>query len=177
MTTLLIPGVGNGVESGTLVKDVELIRAVSVAADQQPSAVDVALQIEFGVAQKTGSDPVMIDALGNVTFNQAGNYTIRITAHFGRTGASGTSLLFGRALLNGVQIFGSVAAKLASSDDLAPKPIAFNGTFSAGDVLTFEIIRDSTGSNFGGLFNTTPVAAGWNDAPTAIVTITRSEVV
>lgn len=167
----------SGIQSGALVKDVQQFRAVSVATDQQPSMTDVALQVEFGPAQNAGSDPVEIDASGNVTFNQAGNYTITLTVQFGRTGASGTSLLFGRVLINGTPILNSPAVKLQSSDDLSVVSFVLNENLPAAAVLTAEVIRDSTGANFGGLFQNTPQAAGWLPSPTAIMTITRSEVI
>ena len=59
------------------VKEVEVLRAASTAT-QAPSAVDTALQLTFGAAQGSASDPVMINAAGTVTFNTAGNYAIRI---------------------------------------------------------------------------------------------------
>lgn len=157
------------------IKDELLFRAVSVAANQQPTLVDIALQIEFGIAQKSSSDPVMIDALGNVTFNQAGNYLAEMTVQFGRSGASGTSLLFGRILINGVAILNSPAVKLPNADSLSV--IQFNIpvlNIPATAILTFEIIRDSTGNNSGGLFQNTPIASGWNPSPTAILNIYRT---
>ena len=93
------------------VKEVEVLRAASTAT-QAPSAVDTALQVSFGVAQGSASDPVMLNAAGLVTFNTAGNYAIRIKLQNGRTGATGTSILLSRILLNGAQVGSAAAVKM-----------------------------------------------------------------
>lgn len=99
------------------VKEVEVLRAASTVA-QAPSAVDTALQVSFGSAQGSASDPVMVNAAGLVTFNTAGNYAVRIKLQAGRTGASGTSVLLSRILLNGAQYGSPAATKLVSADTL-----------------------------------------------------------
>ena len=48
------------------VKEVEVLRAASTVI-QAPTAVDTALQLTFGPAQGSASDPVMINATGLVT--------------------------------------------------------------------------------------------------------------
>ncbi|EBQ9175605.1 hypothetical protein DLF23_22320, partial [Salmonella enterica subsp. enterica serovar Newport] len=101
------------------VKEVEVLRASSTVA-QAPTAVDTALQLIFGAAQGTASNSVMINAAGLVTFNAAGSYAVRIKLQAGRTGASGTSILLSRILVNGSQYGSPAATKLVSADVTIP---------------------------------------------------------
>ena len=72
--------------------------------NQEPSGLDSPLQVTFGAAQGTATDPVMLDALGNITFNQGGLYLFNGYANFERQGSSGgVSVTLFRALINGVQ--------------------------------------------------------------------------
>ena len=43
-------------------------------SNQTPSGLDTPLQVEFGIEQGTGSDPVQLSSAGAITFNQAGLY-------------------------------------------------------------------------------------------------------
>lgn len=124
------------------VKEVEVLRAASTVV-QAPSAVDTALQLTFGVAQGSASDPVMINAAGLVTFNTAGNYAVRIKLQAGRTGASGTSILLSRILVNGAQYGSPAATKLVSADTTIPieSRVVINTT--AGQTFAVQIMRDS----------------------------------
>ena len=133
------------------VKEVEVLRAASTVT-QAPTAVDTALQLTFGPAQGSASDPVMINAAGLVTFNTAGNYAVRIKLQAGRTGASGTSVLLSRILLNGAQYGSPAATKLVSADTTIQieSRVVINTT--AGQTFAVQIMRDSAGSNFGGVY-------------------------
>lgn len=150
---------------------------VSLASSQQPTGLGVAnaIKVEFGAAQNTVSDPAMIDSAGKVTINEAGTYRIKLALQFGRTGASGTSILFFRALINGIQIGRTLATKLSNASDTTYLENDNWINFPAGTTVEVEIMRDSAGSNFGGLFQTVPsVEAGaWNDAPCAVIRVER----
>lgn len=71
-----------------------LIDGASTAATQEPAGTGTAngLQIEFGPAINTGSDPVNLLADGTVTFITDGLYRIKVALQFGRSGASGVLL-------------------------------------------------------------------------------------
>lgn len=142
------------------VKEVEVLRAASTVT-QAPTAVDTALQLTFGSAQGSASDPVMINAAGLVTFNTAGNYTVRIKLQAGRTGASGTSILLSRILLNGAQYGSPAATKLVSADVTIPieSRVVINPT--AGQTFAVQIMRDSAGSNFGGVYPQAATVTAW----------------
>lgn len=156
------------------VKEVEVLRAASTIT-QAPTAVDTALQLTFGPAQGSASDPVMINAAGLVTFNTAGNYAVHIKLQAGRTGASGTSVLLSRILLNGAQYGSPAATKLVSADTTIPieSRVVINTT--AGQTFAVQIMRDSAGTNFGGVYPQVATVTAWGTAPSALLVISRLE--
>lgn len=156
------------------VREVEVLRAPSTVA-QAPTALDTALQLTFGSAQGSASDPVMINSAGLVTFNQAGNYAVRIKLQAGRTGSSGTSILLSRILLAGTQYGSPAATKLVSSDATIPieSRVVLNPT--AGQTFAVQIMRDSSGSNFGGVYPQAATVTAWGTAPSALLVISRLE--
>lgn len=143
------------------VKEVEVLRASS-ADIQAPTTTGTALTVAFGGAQKTSADPVMISA-------------IRVKLLAGRTGASGTSILLSRVLLGGAQFGSPAATKLTSADSTIPieSRVVVNAT--AGQTFTVEIMRDASGSNFGGLYPQVATVTSWGVAPSALLVISRLE--
>jgi len=157
-------------------KEVEVLRAPSTVV-QAPTAVDTPLQLSFGAAQGSPSDPVMINSAGLVTFNVAGNYAVRIKLQNGRTGATGTSILLSRLLVNGAQIGSAAAVKMTSTDATTPTEsrVVINAT--AGQTFVVQIMRDSAGSNFGGVYPQAATVTSWGTAPSALLVISRLEAV
>lgn len=155
-------------------KEVEVLRVASTAA-QAPSATGTALQLNFGAATGAPTDPVMINAAGLVTFNQAGNYAVRIKTQNGRTGATGTSILLMRLLFNGVQQGSPAATKITATDSTVPTEsrVVLNPT--AGQTFAVEIMRDAAGSNFGGVYPQVATVTAWGTAPSALLVISRLE--
>lgn len=160
--------------AATGVKEVEVLRAPSTVA-QAPTAVDTALQLSFGAAPGAASNPVMINAVGLVTFNTAGNYAVRIKLQAGRTGASGTSILLSRILVNGSQYGSPAATKLVSADVTIPIESRVVINAAAGQTMAVQIMRDSAGTNFGGVYPQTATVAAWGIAPSALLVISRLE--
>ena len=156
------------------VKEVEVLRAASTAV-QTPTAVDTALQVSFGAAQGSASDPVMINAAGLVTFNVAGNYAVRIKLQNGRTGATGTSILLSRILLNGTQVGSAAAVKMTQTDATTPSESRVVVNPTAGQTFQVQIMRDSAGSNFGGVYPQVATVTAWGTAPSALLVISRLE--
>jgi hypothetical protein len=148
-----------------------LLAASSVATSQQPVTTDTPLQVEFGPLQTTTD--IDISAAGAITFKTAGKYIISPFFQYGRTGATGASILVNRYLRNGVQEGASLSAKLDSADTLVPWSSSIQFTAVANDVLTIEILRDSAGNDSGGLFALTPTI-GWNTAPCAAIQIYKA---
>ena len=156
------------------VKEVEVLRASSSVA-QAPSAVDTPLQVAFGAAQGAPSDPVSISAAGLVTFNQAGNYAVRVKLQCGRTGASGTSILLSRLVLGGAQLGSAACVKLTQTDATTPTDSRVVMNPTAGQTLQVQIMRDSAGSNFGGIYPQAATVPAWGTAPSALLVISRLE--
>lgn len=156
------------------VKEVEVLRSASVVA-QAPTAVDTPLQLAFGGASGSASDPVMINAAGLVTFNIAGNYAVRVKLQCGRTGATGTSILLSRLLLNGTQLGSTAAVKLTQTDATTPTESRVVVNATAGQTLAIQIMRDSAGSNFGGVYPQVAAVTAWGAAPSALLVISRLE--
>jgi hypothetical protein len=140
--------------------------------DQAPSALNTPLQITFGAAQNTATDPVMLDALGNITFNQTGMYLFNGFGNIERQGSSGgVSVLLFRALIDGVQAGVVKGFELNTTGVMFPyeTTIVINIT-EVGTVLTWEILRDSSGVNQGGMY--THTASGpWDNVPSAQIQI------
>lgn len=156
------------------VKEVEVLRAVSTVI-QAPTALDTALQVTFGAAQKSASDPVMINAAGLITFNAAGNYAVRVKLQNGRTSSTGTSILLSRLLKNGAAYGSPAAVKITSSDELIPTDSRVVIDTAAGDTLVVQIMRDSSGTDFGGLYPQAAVVTAWGTAPSALLVVSRLE--
>lgn len=156
------------------VKEVEVLRASSLVA-QAPTAVDTPLQVAFGAAQGAPSDPVMIDAAGLVTFNQAGNYAVRVRLQCGRTGDSGASILLSRLVLGGEQVGSAACVKLTQADATTPTDSRVVMNPTAGQTLQVQIMRDSAGSNFGGIYPQAATVTSWGTAPSALLVISRLE--
>lgn len=154
-----------------------VLYGASTAVSQEPTLTDSPLQVEFGAAQFTPSDPVSLSATGTVTINQPDNYYFVLTAHYGRTGGAGTSIIHARVLINGVQQSHTLTAKLDSSNVSIPIEVEFIlPPVPAGTLLTVEVMRDSAGNNSGGFFQTIPTLAGWNNAPSAVISVSRLRV-
>jgi hypothetical protein len=156
------------------VREVELLRAASTAT-QAPTAVDTPLQLTFGAAQLSALDPVMLNSSGLVTFNTAGAYAVRIKLQNGRTGATGTSILLSRILLNGSAYGSPAAVKMTSTDATTPTDSRVAIQATAGMTLAVQIMRDSAGSNFGGVYAHVATVTAWGTAPSALLVISRLE--
>ncbi len=155
-----------------------VLEAISLATNQEPAGLGIAnaINVEFGAAQFTGSDPVMIDVNGRITFNVAGLYRVKSVFQFGRTGASGTSEVLFRLLVDGVQLGRSVGVKLGNSDDLRYIDIDNWFNVPAGTELDTQIMRDASGNNSGGIFQIIPTNEGagtWSTVPCTIIRVER----
>ena len=140
--------------------------------NQAPSVLDTPLQVTFGAAQNTATDPVMLDALGNITFNKTGMYLFNGFGNIERQGSSGgVSVLLFRALIDGVQAGVVKGFELNTTGVMFPyeTTIVINIT-EVGTVLTWEILRDSSGVNQGGMYTHT-ASSSWDNVPSAQIQI------
>lgn len=117
----------------------------------------------------------MLYAAGQVTFNTAGAYAIRIKLQNGRTGATGTSILLSRLLINGAQVGSTAAVRITQTDATTPTESRVVVQATAGQAFTVQIMRDSAGSNFGGVYPQVATVAAWGTAPSALLVISRLE--
>lgn len=154
-----------------------VLEGSSIAATQSPSAVDTPIQIEFGSATGTVSDPVMMDSLGTITINEAGLYLVKTSLQVGRTSATGVSVIYLKVDINGTQAGRSLVVKLDNADSSAIVEDDSLVVLPAGAEIKYYLMRDSAGSNYGGLFKFTPTTLGatWNVAPSAYIRIERYE--
>lgn len=155
-----------------------LVDGKSVAATQNPTGTGEgnSVQVEFGPALNGVSDPVQLLADGTLRFNDAGLYRVKITLSYGRTGGTGVSELRFRALLDGTQAGQSIGVKVDDADT----SIVFTDEawleISAGTDITYEVMRDASGNNSGGLLQSTIDAAtapNWNAATCAAIRVER----
>lgn len=157
-------------------KEVEVLRAPSTV-NQLPTALGTALQLTFGAAQNSSSNPVMLNAAGLVTFNTAGNYAVRIKLQCGRAGATGVVTVASRILLGGTQYGSSAAVRLDNANTIVPleSRVVINAT--AGQTLAIQIVRDSVDSsiNAGGVYAIQPATSGWAASPSALIVVSRLE--
>ena len=149
----------------------QVLHAPSVA-NQAPGGLDTVLQVNFGSGTGTGSDPVMVSGLGDITFNDVGVYFVNAVGYLSRVGASGgISVMLFRSLVDGSQVNSIGAISLPTVGVTVPETLSFPIRISTpGTVLTFEILRDSSGVDYGGLYPTTTLSA-WDDAPSSALTI------
>ena len=146
-------------------------------SDQGPIALDTNHQVLFGdtlgvnIINITGD--VTLDAAGAMTCVTTGTYLVLFNATYGRTSPSGVARMNVRALVDSVQLGGSGDQWSGTNNDRLTKSSTFILPLTAGEVATIEIIRDSgdSGANDGGLFSNSVAAAGWNDVPSAIMTL------
>jgi hypothetical protein len=151
----------------------EVLNTGQYSAQEPGLGILNAIQVKFGSATGTVSDPVMMDALGSITFNQTGTYFINAYASVDRLGANGGVAIFlYRLLLDGVQVGYPVALELDRTNISIPEIQAFPLTITtAGTVLTYEIAREGT-VNAGGLYPYF-TSTSWGNSPSAAITISK----
>ena len=144
--------------------------------NQIPASLGVARQITFGIAKT--SPAVTLGADGAITCIISGQYRFVFTAQAGRLGAAGTVNLFLRLVRNGLQIGSSVVSILDDAQTVVP--LRFNLTINlvASDIITAEIIQDTSGiSGSGGLYSIPAEEPGWGVSPSATVLISQLKLV
>lgn len=170
-------GLGSGVmtllPTVTDVGFTEELIAASVTAVQEPIALDTDFQVDFGPAQNGPTDPVSLDGLGVITFNEAGVYFVRVDVHFGRTGGAGVAQINSRFLFSGFQTTPTYSALLDNADLLVPYSSYFVAHIDAAVTMVLEISRDPSGVNEGGLYELPVTSTGWSSSFSSRVSIGR----
>ena len=138
---------------------------------QAPSATNTSVIISFGAAQGSPSADVELLSGGKIIFNRAGAYIVNGYGNVERQGSSGgTAVLLFRAVLNGTQISTTKGFHLDTPDLPDPYEITIPFQANAGDVLEFQIMRDSSGVNAGGVYPHTNLG-GWPNVPSTQIQI------
>lgn len=161
----------------------QLLLDASSFSDQIPTGLDVTTQVEFGVAQGTGSDPVMIDSSGTVTINEdLDSITLGLLVSFGRTGGAGVSEVFFRSVvtIGATVIFSTpIFVKIDNANSQQSTFVVSNLAFPAGTTIEIQFVRDPAGNDSGSLLSQTPTATGWGagfggDSVSANILITQT---
>lgn len=148
----------------------QVLNGISTIA-QAPSALNSPIVVSFGAAQGTPQDDVMIDSGGTIVFNTSGLYIINGFGAVERQGSSGgTAYFLFRATLNGTQITATKSFHIATTNISTPYEITIPFQANAGDLIRFEVMRDSAGVNAGGLYPTATLG-GWGNAPSSQIQI------
>ena len=158
--------------SNKVITDNILIRGSSIT--QYPTALDTPLQLVFGPAFSTTEFD--ISAAGAITCNVTGSYVFKFNYRFARTSSTGVAIIVLRYLVNGTMIGTPITCELTSIGTVVPYAVTVPFHITAGDVITIEILRDSTGNNDGGLAPFTATLAGWGTADSATVQIDKMRV-
>lgn len=141
------------------------------STSQAPTAVDTPYDVLFGGAQTLAD--VSISSAGVLTFNTAGAYQVTQFLRFGRSTSTGNAIILSRLLYNGSQSLNSNAAVVVSSSSIIPFSTTLSFIAAAGDTIKVQIMRDSAGTNDGGLVALTPVVSSWNIVPSATVLVSK----
>tara|TARA_R110002167_G_scaffold104166_1_gene268678 strand:- start:2945 stop:3628 length:684 start_codon:yes stop_codon:yes gene_type:complete len=146
----------------------------------QTGVLDVPDTVSFGAGGVTDNSEISVSAVGEITVNMTGYYSIKQRFRSGRTGGSGTSLLFfwAEASINGgvtwLPLGNSVDVPLGTANDTVVFFDLSNIQLDSGSMLRNRFARSSTGDDSGDLRSASPSAAltalGVADAPSAQVT-------
>lgn len=147
----------------------EIISGFSTATSQLPTTLDTPLEVSFGSGGSTTD--VTIASSGDITFNTTGNYQVKVGLSFGRTALTGVANLMCRMLINGAQVGQSFGVSLDNNVSTTFVVNTFMVSATSGNVLSFEIVRASSGIDVGGLYKVSATTSGWNDVPSAIINI------
>jgi len=145
--------------------DANVVLVAFSAINQAPTLTDTPVQVVFGAAQGSVSDPVMIDAAGKITYNQTGIYFAANQFRIGRTGSVATAQFILAYKLNGAWNESMSASIIDNADNTFTVTTSGYFSFTAGDYIEVFMIRDSIGNNDGGLFAFNPALAGIPDIP------------
>ena len=146
--------------------------------NQQPTAVDTPLQVEFGGSSGVITDPVSLDLDGTLNINEKDSYDVRYSVQYGRIGGGGTSWIYFRLMLSvdGLtfnQAGRSVLAKLDNANSDIPYQTVISDELEAGWKIRVEVMRGSEGNDSGGLMSDAPVEGTWSPAPSAEIVVSR----
>lgn len=150
---------------------VAIISSASTAASQNPSAANTATDVVFGAA--VSATDASLSAAGQITFNTGGSFLVQADLNFGRDTGSTASILYVRALKNGVAYGNPIELRLTNAVDRRTISLNLVVAAVAADTFKLQFVTDSTGDGGGGLRQDTPTASGWSTVPCAKLTVSK----
>lgn len=179
-TVYVANGAGSGafltyydLSTANIVPEYEELLVSTNYSTQAPAGLDSTYKVLFGSAAGGPSDPVQIDGLGNITFNEAGTYAVVSKLQVGRATGTGTAIVHTRKKLNGVVIGDPDTTMITQVNVIYQIQRVDWVVATFGDILTLEFVRDPAGNNSGSLRSSVATAAGWGTSPSATVRIGR----
>ena len=155
-------------------RQVSVVSALSSSSlvTQEPTVVDSPIQISFGDA-KTGIG-LSLAADGTVTCTETGEYNVYIRLTFGRSGTGNACVLFALPFYNGIPIGNPIPARIDSADVTVSATFTATLHLDAGDELTMELVRDSSGDNVGGIYSY--LSQTWGTSASAVLRFSKAQV-
>lgn len=152
---------------------VEVLKGNAASTTQAPTSTNTPIQIEFGSAQS--NTQVSLSATGLLTFNVAGQYLVHNSFYITETTTTGSAIVLVRPVYNNAQLGNSVVTTLVNTAMVIPLKTLLVVNASAGDTLYWQLVRDGSGVNAGGLSAFTPTVSGWASCPSATMSVSYYE--
>jgi hypothetical protein len=150
-----------------------VLSAESLAATQSPGAVNTLFNAEFGAAQGTAADPVMMTVAGGVTFNEVGSYIVEVCLSFSTTAAAAQGIW--QMTKNGFGVETYLTYIDAASHLVCESRTVVRKVTAVGETLTVVFAGDNDGGLAGiaQLESYTPATPGFENVPSASINIYR----
>lgn len=163
---------GDGTTSFVNPSTLENIEFVSILANSNtatvnPSATDTPVVVGF--SSTVSNSDLSINSSGLITVATTGLYHCAFNLNFGRSNNTGTAITLVRLLLNDVQFGFTQGVTQSATNNIRPVRIDLFLSLEAGDELKLQLMRDSAGTNDGGLFAQAVTDATWGDVPSVFV--------
>ena len=156
------------------IKSLDFLLLIS-SVDQVPTAIDAPMQISFGAASGTADDVLYSDAAGTIFCTEARSYVFELVLSVSRTGVPDYANLILYSTTNDAYSNLPLVITIDKPGDRFPFVATFRSDLDPGDYMKFYIVRDSAGSDSGGLYTYTPSLPGAPSVPSAWVRVTGSE--
>lgn len=142
---------------------------------QTLDTVDTELQVAFGAADTSPNGSVSIAADGTVTFIEAGVYYVNVRALAGRSVSTSTSTLGFAGRANGTQVGATVPITLDNAADGFNISVADTSVVEvpAGTTYSYHMRLFDDGGGDNGIFFVDYATAGWNNSPSARISIRK----
>lgn len=169
---------GNGLGGSAFVNPSTLTNVVlngdavgSSSVSQAPGATDTGIAVTFD--NTSDSTDATVAAGGTFTIVNTGLYYIHAVFNAGRTAGAANMVFAMRMRKSGAQ-FGPTRFIQTSLTNTIQN-IVFSGflKLNAADTISFQMLRDSSGDNSGGLIPLNLVSGTWDDAFSARVQMNR----